>query len=76
VKLNENAVAGGFHNPAAMERNGRVDQLPAEIAETLERAFLVKPGQSGIARYIGGQDGGNRAVCDQGLSNLRTHFSI
>src|SRR5207249_7534876 len=26
-KLNENAVAGGLHDPAAMERNGGIDQL-------------------------------------------------
>ena len=34
------------------------DQLAAKLAEALEGAFLIKSGQPGISRYVGGQDGG------------------
>jgi hypothetical protein len=32
-----------------VERNGRINQLAAKLANALERAFLVNPDQSGIA---------------------------
>jgi hypothetical protein len=57
-KLDQNAVACGFHDPAEMERYGRVDQLAAQLAEAPERAFLIQPSQPRIARHVGGQDGG------------------
>jgi hypothetical protein len=56
-KLDENAVACGFHNPAAMQRNGGINQLAPKLAQALERALFVNTGQPGIARHIGGQDG-------------------
>ena len=34
------------------------DQVAAKLAEALEGAFLIEPGQPGISRYVGGQDGG------------------
>src|SRR6266516_372351 len=34
------------------------DQLAAKLSEALEGAFLIEPGQPGISRYVGGQDGG------------------
>jgi hypothetical protein len=60
-ELDQNAVAGGFDDPAAMEGYSRIDQLAAELAEALERAFLVEPSQPRIARHIGGQNGGKLA---------------
>ncbi len=60
-KLNEDAIACGFHDPAAMERHGRVDQLAAKLAEALQRAFFIQSGQPGVAHHIGGQDGGELA---------------
>jgi hypothetical protein len=50
-----------FHDPAAMQRNGRIDQLAAELAQALNRSFLIQAGQPGIARDIGGQDRGELA---------------
>jgi hypothetical protein len=53
-KFDKNAVACGFHDPAAMERNGGIDQLAPKLAQALERALFVNTGQPGIARHIGG----------------------
>src|SRR5262249_2266618 len=60
-ELDQDAVTRGFYNPAPMESHGRVDQLAAQLAEALQRAFLVHAGQPRIAGYVGGQDGGKLA---------------
>jgi len=43
-------------------------QLAAELAEALERAFLIQAGQPGVSRHIGGQDGGKLARRAHGTS--------
>jgi hypothetical protein len=53
-KLDENAVACGFHDAAAMERNGGTDQFAPKFAQALKRALFVNTDQPGIARNIGG----------------------
>jgi len=42
-ELHEHAVASGLDDPAAMEGDGRVNQLAPKLAEALERAFLIQP---------------------------------
>ena len=60
-KLREQAVAGGFDDPALMLGDLRVEQLPAMRLQAFERAFLVGPHQARIARHIGGEDRGETA---------------
>src|SRR5262245_28059711 len=48
-KLDEDAVAGRLNDPAAMERDGRIDQLAAQLAQAFKRAFLIEASQPGIA---------------------------
>ena len=50
-------------DPAAMERNGGIDQLAPKLAQALERALFVNTGQPGIARHIGREDSGKLPGC-------------
>src|SRR5215475_13710692 len=54
----ENSVAGGFHDAAAIKRNGGIDQLATQVSQALDRALLIEPSQSRIARHISGEDCG------------------
>jgi hypothetical protein len=60
-----------------VERYGRIDQLTAQLAEALERAFLINAGQPRVSRYIGGQDGGKLSRCGHGRrgGNKKTRFA-
>jgi len=69
-KFDENPVAGGFHDTAAMVRNGGINQLASKVSQALERALLIKPSQSRITRHIGGEDRGKLSRCAH-CSNAR-----
>jgi hypothetical protein len=60
-ELDQDSVTRGFRDPAAIERNGRVDQLAAKLSVALRRALLVGPGRPAVARHTSGQDGGQLA---------------
>jgi hypothetical protein len=62
-KFDENPVASSFHDAAAMERNGGIDQLATKVSQALERALLIEPSQSRITRHIGGEDRGKLSRC-------------
>ena len=55
-KFDQQPVAGGLDDAAAMLFDLRVAQLAADRLQRGERAFLVRPHEPGIAHDIGGQD--------------------
>jgi len=61
TELDEEAVARGFHKPAVMRGDRRVDYLGADGPEPPERAGFVRADQSRIAGDICCQDGGKAA---------------
>jgi len=44
----------------------RIEELAAQCLEAFERAFLVRPHQTRVARHIGGEDRGKAAGSGHG----------
>jgi hypothetical protein len=61
-EFDEKHVACRFDQAAAMLVDVWVDYLGTDWPEPAERALLVASDQARIARYIGGQDGGQPAI--------------
>jgi len=56
AKLDQQAVSGGFYDPAAVLLDLGVGQLASQRLQCSERAFLVHPHQTRIPRHIGGEN--------------------
>jgi hypothetical protein len=61
-KFHQQAVAGGLDDAAMVLGDFRIEELPTQHLEAFERAFLVRPHQPRIPRYIGGEDYGETAL--------------
>ena len=57
-ELDQQAVAGGLDDAAAVFGDFRIDQLGAQRLEPCERPFFVRTHQPRIAGHIGGEDRG------------------
>src|SRR5215469_4822156 len=55
-ELDQDAVAGGLHDPATVGGNSRVDQLAPQRAQPRNRALLVLADQAAVPRHVGGKD--------------------
>src|SRR5262249_40509621 len=55
-ELDEDAVAGGLHDPATVRGNGRGAQLGPQRPKPRNRALLVVTDQAAVARHVGGKD--------------------
>jgi hypothetical protein len=60
-KLDEEAVAGGLHDAAAVFLDFGIGQLPSQRLQSRKRPFLVGAHQPRIVRHIGGENGGQPA---------------
>jgi len=52
AKFHQHAVAGGLDDGAVMFADFRIEELAAQRFEAFERAFLIRPHQPRIPRYI------------------------
>jgi hypothetical protein len=52
-ELDQQAIAGGLDDAAAMVRNFHVDDLGADPLQAAERPLLVRFDQARVARHIG-----------------------
>jgi hypothetical protein len=60
-KFDQEAVASGLDDAAAVLGDLRIDKLAAQRLEAFERALLVRPHQPRIPCHIGGKDRGESA---------------
>src|SRR5205823_3332990 len=67
AKLSQHPVAGILDNAPMVLRDFGINEDAQMVLELGMRAFLVQSGQPGIARYIGGQNGGKLAGCAHAL---------
>jgi hypothetical protein len=54
-KFDEEPIAGGLSNAAAVFLNYRIAQLTSDCLQRCERAFLIRAHQARIASDIGGE---------------------
>ncbi len=53
VEHDEEGVASGLNDPAAMLVDRRVDQSAAERTEAFERSFVIQPDQAAVTNHVG-----------------------
>ena len=53
VEHDEQGVASGLNDPAAMLVDRRVDQSAAESTEPFQRSFVIQPDQAAVTNHIG-----------------------
>src|SRR5262249_57044496 len=66
-KLDQDAIAGGLDDAAAMIRDGGIDQLQSHGAQSRERALLVDADQPAVAGDVRRQHGRQPAFDALGL---------
>jgi hypothetical protein len=57
IEHNKKAVASCIDNPAAVLRDGRVDENAPKLSETLEGSDIIQPYQAAVANHVGMDDG-------------------
>jgi hypothetical protein len=67
-ELDQDAVASGLDDPAAMRSNRRIDDFTPHSLDTPDRALLVSTGQTAISDHVSGQD-----RCQLSLDALGRH---
>jgi hypothetical protein len=53
VEHNQQRIATGLHDPAAVLLDGRIDHVAAERTQAFERSHIIQANQTAVADHVG-----------------------